>query len=280
MIDLSVIDSEEKAYCLGLLASDGAIDNHGRHNGVTLRLKFEDVGLLCRVRDIMDHTRLISVVKNNYTYRGQKKTIYYPNLSIHSKKLCGQLSTYGIIQNKTFSLRAPDYLEDSLVKHWVRGYFDGDGCIYLKRKNPVRWNANIVSGSLSVLEFIRNWFLDNSSIRYYIAIYPIKRKSLYYQLNFDSEPAQKFLEIIYRHSSIHMDRKYNLSRTVLETPLEGPVRLKWTNEEKNLLKSLYKNDRSKLRSLLPHREGNSIALMASRLGLTKTMQLEKNPSFC
>jgi intein/homing endonuclease len=57
----------------------------------------------------------------------------------------------GVIQAKTHTLTFPDFLKEDLIRHFIRGYFDGDGCLtgsYENYKNKEKkyfaWCISIV----------------------------------------------------------------------------------------------------------------------------------------
>lgn len=53
-------------------------------------------------------------------------------LSICSQQLSDKASTLGAIPNKSLMLKFPDiniFKSKDLIRHFIRGYFDGDGCI-------------------------------------------------------------------------------------------------------------------------------------------------------
>ena len=72
------------------------------------------------------------------------------------KKMVNDLINLGVTPNKTFTLQYPT-INETLEKHFLRGYFDGDGCIRVnedRRDNSKRGDLRIVSGSLDMLNKI------------------------------------------------------------------------------------------------------------------------------
>lgn len=55
-------------------------------------------------------------------------------LAMASKHMCESLEKWGLTQNKTFTITFPDFLKEDLISHFVRGYFDGDGCACISRR--------------------------------------------------------------------------------------------------------------------------------------------------
>jgi hypothetical protein len=53
-------------------------------------------------------------------------------LSVASPQLTARLAKHGIFPNKTFTLEWPDHLDPELLRHFLRGYFDGDGSWHVR----------------------------------------------------------------------------------------------------------------------------------------------------
>ncbi len=88
-----------------------------------------------------------------------------------------------------------------LLSHFVRGYFDGDGCIYLKQYNNC---INLISTVNFLNSLIDYYNLPNHKLqsvgktdiikKYYISA---KADMLY------------FLNILYDNATIYLERKYH-----------------------------------------------------------------------
>ena len=125
-----IIDSEEKAYILGFLYADGhnQVDKHK----VCLELQERDVEILHKIGDLIyidKDYKLGSfkgcerIIEGKYCMSGPSKRFY-----IYSKKICEDLVKLGCGQNKTLKCSFPE-IPDHLIRHFIRGYFDGDGSI-------------------------------------------------------------------------------------------------------------------------------------------------------
>ncbi|HCB35498.1 MAG: hypothetical protein A2W52_02200 [Candidatus Taylorbacteria bacterium RIFCSPHIGHO2_02_49_25] len=127
----------EMAYVLGFFAADGTMikNNRGAH---FIEFHITDRIVLSRIRDVLGSNHKISL-------RPKKKSTHRLGyrLQIGSKKMYADLSVLGFTPNKSKSVTFPA-VPVSLVGDFVRGYFDGDGCVYFKlhkvgdRKKP-RW---------------------------------------------------------------------------------------------------------------------------------------------
>ena len=119
------IDTEEKAYWLGFIFADGCIT----HGEFSLNLQAKDVGHLHKFN------RSVECTENNVHYTkkvtdGKTYDGYY--WRIKNNHFCETLAEYGCVRRKSNVLYFPDegcFENTDLIRHFLRGYFDGDGCI-------------------------------------------------------------------------------------------------------------------------------------------------------
>lgn len=61
----------------------------------------------------------------------------YSCLSVNSIHACNLLIKLGCIQRKTYTLKFPDqsiFINPDLIRHFIRGYFDGDGSVFISNE--------------------------------------------------------------------------------------------------------------------------------------------------
>lgn len=111
------IDSNDKAYWLGWIISDGAITYQPEKSKfqIELTIKKEDEDIL--------HLLENDLGVQNKVYYSQNK---YKRFSLGSKKIIMDLVNLGITQNKTFSVKVPQF-DKKFNSAFLRGLFDGDG---------------------------------------------------------------------------------------------------------------------------------------------------------
>lgn len=138
------IDAEDKAYWLGYMVADGnvTLDSSGSRNP-NIGISSIDIET---VEGIAKATR--TGAKPYEDRRPQYKGGVCYEWNVRSKKMADDLAKYGVIPNKTAhndSLNI-ELIPNDLLKHYVRGLYDGDGSIfYLKESNV--WQSNITSNS-------------------------------------------------------------------------------------------------------------------------------------
>lgn len=141
---LEDIDSEFKAYLLGWIGSDGNLSG----TAIRISIQKDDRKLLEQLRDGICKEIPVKDVKDNMVYLG-----------IHSKKMnedackwLGLSFTDGKSCKKDSIIQFPNLKTDELKYHFLRGYFDGDGCI--EKKKP---KISVASSSKELLTSIKNF---------------------------------------------------------------------------------------------------------------------------
>ena len=69
------------------------------------------------------------MLKERTNTAGNGKTYKTVRVNVCNKKMCNDLFNLGIVSNKSLTLQFPKNIPNSLIKHYLRGYFDGDGSI-------------------------------------------------------------------------------------------------------------------------------------------------------
>ena len=150
----SKIDSEQKAYFIGLLITDGSI--HSERNAININLIEEDSHILEYFRILLKTNAPIRFknIKKNYPSR---KNICIFEFS--SEKIKSDLSKLSLTPKKTFETRLPlNFLDSKFHKHLIRGIFDGDGSINLSGR------FSITTGSPKFANDLKDFFIKNLNL--------------------------------------------------------------------------------------------------------------------
>lgn len=125
----SNLDSPEKAYILGLLYSDGCISN-SKGSYILFGQSESNKDIVYKVNKILESEYPIHKI-----LRGSKY-FYYINLC--SDKMFNDLLKFGLEPHKSLTVKFPKEIPDNLLSHFIRGLFDGDGCVWNgKRKEMI-----------------------------------------------------------------------------------------------------------------------------------------------
>lgn len=194
------IDSEEKSYWLGFMFADGYVDNK---NGFELILCKEDYEHIKKFKKAIKSKHKIGL--KNIKLNDKKFKAY--RINIKDKNIHDKLIEYGCVNKKSLIVDFPDiniFKNINLISHFIRGYFDGNGCIGIYYKKS--YDIQITSGSYLFLEKL-SLFLNDLNIETFI--YHTEKRMNTYTLKFlKKENKEKFLKYIYEKSTIYLERKY------------------------------------------------------------------------
>lgn len=189
------IDSEIKAYYLGFGMADFGVDKSCLK--FEFRLKKDDKYIIEKLANELNYTADL------YHYKDNIREGY--SLSICSKDICKDLIYHGIVPNKSGKEVLPNTVPKELIRHFIRGFIDGDGCIESSIKR-----LSICSMSYNILLSIKLFLEKELDIKEY-NIKPTLKESgniLYYYIIY-SDSFMKVLDYLYKDSTIYLTRKYN-----------------------------------------------------------------------
>lgn len=185
------INTEKRAYFLGLLIADGSVvkmkDN--RNDSIRLELQESDKYIIEAFGKELGFTGKYVKTKCGYS------------ISFSSKKMSSDLSKYGVVNNKTYIGTYLPLINEKLMPHLIRGIFDGDGTVYSDKNNNFNWGfygsdkiCNEVQDYLSdKLEFSKNKVFNKGTISF---VYLHSK-----------ERTPKFYNYIYNSASVYLIRK-------------------------------------------------------------------------
>jgi len=115
--------SEDQAYLLGLIYADGTVGDNSKYNINPISISSKDKDYLEMVKSIINYDGKIIERISGYD------KIYYI-MSFYSEQMSRDLKRFGLGYNKAENIITLPDIPEQLIKHFLRGYFDGDGCIY------------------------------------------------------------------------------------------------------------------------------------------------------
>jgi hypothetical protein len=185
------IDTNEKAYWLGLLFADGYTRKRRQHNNeykqggvVGISLKEGDEYLLLNfINDIESDYKLYKTITRGHISH---------KLEINSRKMTDDLIHHGCVVKKSLILTPPK-IEENLMSNFIRGYVDGDGSIGIYNN---RFKLSILGTEL-VLQYILNYFVN-----YGVKTNPkISKKGNIHSIQFNSQKdLVKIYELLYEQN--------------------------------------------------------------------------------
>ena len=179
------IKTEGQAYVLGFIYADGYIDSQEKAISITINKK--DIDILEKIRNELDSNAKFHDVKTPNCVR----------LNLCSKKLVSDIKQLGVCRAKSRIIRLP-IIRDDLYRHFLRGYFDGDG--HVGKRQVV-----VCTGS----KLFRDDVAELLSKKFEMKISTKEQNNTYYIVL-----SRKDIDIVhwlYSDSRIYLNRKYDIT---------------------------------------------------------------------
>ncbi len=194
------ITTEEQAYIVGLLKTDGYVKNNKNGNALAcwgICLKESDRELLEKIQKIVGSD-------NKLTYDKRDKKHSY-QFAVYSRKMCEDLRKYEIIPNKTYSLEdiQINLIPEHLRRHYLRGLLDGDGSIYIDKSS----NSVVVSFTGYNELFVKSFQNEIDKAISKNSTNSIFKANAYFCRWKGNIICLKILEYLYSDATIFLDRK-------------------------------------------------------------------------
>jgi hypothetical protein len=189
-----VIDSEDKAYFLGFICADGCVYT-GQHNYLLrIELNNRDVAILEKFK------RCVSFSGKIYQHSRYNSC----SIRLYSRHMIGALIARGVTQRKSLTLKFPS-VPQALMHHFMRGYFDGDGCIKSTVKGRVTrsYQFEIMSTHSFCTDYQRQ-LIEHAELPI-TKLYPAGRQhTVAYSGNTN---CRKIRDFLYKDATIFLKRK-------------------------------------------------------------------------
>lgn len=200
------IDTEEKAYWLGFLYADGNIRKHKNQSVIQFKVGDREV-----IENFLKSLNCNMPVGEYTNWAG--KDVF--GIHLTSDKMFEDLCKHGCIPNKSLILKFPTTVPENLTSHFIRGYFDGDGSVYINKKkwiktpktNPTIYYNDVLgisfNGTKEMLEAI------NEKIKIGTVTKENRHpeSNTWYIRSTRKDTVENFYDYIYKDSSIYLTRK-------------------------------------------------------------------------
>lgn len=191
------IDNEHKAYWLGFILADGFVNE-------------KEISFCLQKRDENMIRKFVQDLKSTHKIKYNKDD--NPYVCIVCKHICDSLLNKGFHNRKSWSIdfeKIISFVPKELQNHFIRGMFDGDGCIkyykYDYRKLP---------------QFHFGYTGVKNTCEYLQSLFDIKRKMVfdgnktYTLVTRDKNKILEIYDYLYKDATIYMDRKFETFNTI------------------------------------------------------------------
>lgn len=213
------INSEEKAYILGLLFTDGSIiSDKKRQTSIRLELKIDDIDILKQIKEILGISSKLTFCKHRNKTGTVSESVL---LDIRSDKITKDLSKYGIVPNKTYKTKHLPIINQKYLAPFLRGLIDGDGSIYTNHSYNKKYNKYY---DKKVIYFCNNYQSVCEDFRFLISVVlnkkdlpPVSKQKDGSRFTLTKqEDVKRVATFLYSESKIHLARKYKLAKDIFE----------------------------------------------------------------
>lgn len=202
----SDINTQEKAYWLGFIWADGSISK------TAPRCSGPNRFTLSQIETEADHLQaFMQAIECSYTpvLRDRNRTLGKRTLvlNVNSRPFCMALENlgYGTKEQRTDIPPMPQ----ELLHHFIRGYFDGDGCLSVYEQNGTHRQEWSLTGNEKLLVKIQNILNLETSVSKNVALKRYKRTTKAVGLRYGRRSdIPSLYDYMYDGATVYMESKH------------------------------------------------------------------------
>lgn len=196
--------SDSMAYVLGFIAADGNICKTG--NSHMIQVASDDKDIIEKIKFVLSLGSPVQKCK-----RTNSKTSYQIRFS--DKKTYNYLLKLRVTPNKSLTLQPPKNIPKKYLRHYLRGFFDGDGSVWeSNRTDKKRLVSVFYTASTRMAKFI------HKEVKKICSEFTGKiqetqtpnRDKLYYSIALGHRDSLLLSKYLYKEANIFLERKYNI----------------------------------------------------------------------
>lgn len=212
------VNTPEAAYILGFYIADGCLNG----NKFVITLNEKDKEILEKIRDYMSPITKLIYKKETINKQGIVSHPMY-SFAFACKEIVNCLENLGLGKNKTYlSKSIKNIVPKELMWDFIRGYWDGDGCIsssnVTKRVKETSYNYinigfTIISKDPDILNEMNEFFIEEGINTH---VYP-DNKGNYLVGTHSKFEVEKIYNKLYTSSNLFMKRKHTKFNEIMAT---------------------------------------------------------------
>lgn len=195
----SKIDNAEKAYWLGFLFTDGAVDNY-KSKRIRFQLQEADLEILEKYKEDLS-------INSKIIYNKRKNSVCC-SVEFTDSQIFNDLNRFGIVPNKTYKTTHIPYelIPEEFLPAFILGLFDGDGGLSYSKDFFSDVTINFTSYYETIVEdfqyLIDNYILhkNNHNKNFFTSAWHTQWRG--------RKQVLQILDILYNNSPRHLERKY------------------------------------------------------------------------
>ena len=195
----------EACYWLGLLLADGCMSFQKRSKSWVCHLGSVD-------KEMIEGFKLFLKAENSICQYLPRRGKMFFSMRITHVKLCDRLRSLGMIPRKSLTLLFPESVPSQNISHFIRGYFDGDGCISIqkgKRTNQLHFH---IVGSQNLIQSVQGHLVSQAGISKTKLVRTANVWNIHSKKREDIDKIRRYL---YRDANTYLMRKKRIFETEL-----------------------------------------------------------------
>lgn len=195
------IDNELKAYLLGYLFADGFVGDE-EYNNIVFSQKKDDMEAVELFKESIEYTgelRIFEPGKASF-----KNSQDHAVVNFSSEHMANKLRNYGLTKKESY--KSLPKIDNNLLRHFIRGFFDGDGSITLTKshyKDKVYYSDALdIIVNKNLVDFFLNLFSD-----IHFTIDQSKTDYMVYLKCHSKKGVKFFYDYFYKDSKYFLSRK-------------------------------------------------------------------------
>lgn len=234
--------NEQSAYWLGFLYADGCVRTrkHSSHGNINakkdatigsfkLKIKLTDRDHLEKFRRFLDcNIPIITGRQCVVTSDGVKHFSDFCAIEVNRIHMAERLIELGCTPHKSFTLKFPNKIQYCFLNHFIRGVFDGDGCISKNKKT--KGSVFSILGTKNLLNGIKRMLDSFTTTKGTIS----KLGKIYNLQYCKNSSIIKIREFLYSKASIFLERKHEVFHSIekIIQLADWPMALKFLKKNK------------------------------------------------
>jgi len=193
--------SPDMSYVLGFIGADGNICHSGRTHVLDIS---------CDDRDVIEKIKLVLDYEGPIYQKPRNNGKISYSLRICDQTIFEDLQKLGVTERKSLTFTPPK-IPKALIRHFIRGYFDGDCSVSLRY---YRYKSKLVvdfyTASKPMSEFLYRQLRKvlKDSLKGKILTTLKNQKNPYYRINLGHKSSSKVFNYMYKDVNLFMERKY------------------------------------------------------------------------
>ena len=205
-------ETESAFYLAGFIAADGNIHHSGTNYHLHIGLRKKDKEHLIKIQKLLGSNSNIREYVNDSIIDDKSVKSTINAFTICSKHIYHDLiNNFGITPNKSLTLKFPKHLiNHSMINHFIRGYFDGDGSWTIRNPNKKNKQSKINIGFdiLGTKNFVKNINIILHD-RLDLPCNKLEKKKRIYRLRYSGNQLSSLIgDWMYQNATVYLDRKY------------------------------------------------------------------------